>query len=165
MIVTRKKMSRRSVLKGLGVAVSLPFLDAMSPAFAASSAAAPLRLAWFLRAERNRHCGTGTPAGDPWPARPTSRIDAAAPAASSRTSWSSSNLTANWGRPLLVGAGDHRPARPAAYMTGMMVQRSVNDLKLGLSADQIAAAAIGKATRLPSLEVGLEEARQTGNCE
>ena len=46
-----------------------------------------------------------------------------------------SNLTANWGRPLLVGAGDHGRAL-AAYMTGVQVYRTAGaDLKLGVSAD------------------------------
>ena len=76
-----------------------------------------------------------------------------------------SNLTANWGRPLLVGAGDHGRAL-AAYMTGVEVYRTAGaDLKLTTSADQIAANAIGHLTTLPSLEVGLEEARQAGNCD
>ena len=76
-----------------------------------------------------------------------------------------SNLTANWGRPLLVGAGDHGRAL-AAYMTGVQVYRTAGaDLKLGVSADQIAANAIGHLTKLPSLEIGLEEARQAGNCD
>ena len=50
MIVTGKSLSRRAVLKGLGAAISLPFLDAMVPAFAAPrlrQAAGPVRLAWF----------------------------------------------------------------------------------------------------------------------
>ena len=34
MIVTRKAMSRRTVLRGLGVSLALPFLDGMVPAFA-----------------------------------------------------------------------------------------------------------------------------------
>ena len=76
-----------------------------------------------------------------------------------------SNLTANWGRPLLVGAGDHGRAL-AAYMTGVQVYRTAGaDLKLGVSADQIAANAIGHLTKLPSLEIGLEETRQAGNCD
>jgi hypothetical protein len=32
MILTKKHVSRRSVLKGMGVTVALPFLDAMTPA-------------------------------------------------------------------------------------------------------------------------------------
>lgn len=51
-------------------------------------------------------------------------------------------------------------------MTGMQVYRTAGaDLKLGVSADQIAAGALGSKTRLPSLEVGLEEARLSGNCD
>ena len=34
-------------MKGLGAAISLPFLDAMTPAFAQRAAGAPVRLAWF----------------------------------------------------------------------------------------------------------------------
>jgi hypothetical protein len=76
-----------------------------------------------------------------------------------------SNLTANWGRPLLVGAGDHGRAL-AAYMTGVQVYRTAGaDLKLGVSADQLAANANGHLTKLPSLEIGLEEIRQAGNCD
>jgi len=47
MIVTRKALSRRTMLRGMGAALSLPFLDAMTPAFAASQSQSPIRLAWF----------------------------------------------------------------------------------------------------------------------
>ena len=33
-IATRRSIPRRQVLRGMGVALSLPFLDAMRPAFA-----------------------------------------------------------------------------------------------------------------------------------
>ncbi len=36
MIVTKKAISRRTVLRGIGVAVSLPLLDAMIPALTAA---------------------------------------------------------------------------------------------------------------------------------
>jgi hypothetical protein len=76
-----------------------------------------------------------------------------------------SNLTTNWGRPLQDGPGDHGRAL-GSYMTGVQVYKTAGaDLKLGISADQIAANANGHLTRLPSLEVGLEEARQAGNCD
>ena len=32
MIITKRHLSRRAVLKGMGVTVALPFLDAMAPA-------------------------------------------------------------------------------------------------------------------------------------
>src|ERR1700733_12176881 len=50
MIITRKSVSRRAILRGLGAAIALPVLDAMTPAlFAAStlSAAAPRRMAFM----------------------------------------------------------------------------------------------------------------------
>jgi hypothetical protein len=164
MIVTRRALSRRSILKGLGAAISLPILDAMSPAFSASTApgGSPLRLAWFYvpNGIDMRHF---TPADEGPLAILPELLAPLDPVKQDLLVLS--NLTANWGRPLLVGAGDHGRAA-AAYMTGMQVYRTAGaDLKLGVSADQIAAAAIGKTTRLPSLEVGLEEARQSGNCD
>ena len=55
MIVTRKALSRRSMLKGLGAAISLPFLDAMTPAFAAPAAPRAAPPGVVLRAQRHRH--------------------------------------------------------------------------------------------------------------
>ena len=45
MIVTRKAISRRTVLRGIGATVSLPLLDAMIPALTAQvkTAAKPIR--------------------------------------------------------------------------------------------------------------------------
>ena len=45
MIITPKSIPRRTVLRGIGAAVALPFLDSMVPAFAAirNSAANPVR--------------------------------------------------------------------------------------------------------------------------
>ena len=47
MFVTKSALSRRTVLRGLGTALALPFLDAMTPAFARGQerTAAPLRSA------------------------------------------------------------------------------------------------------------------------
>ena len=39
MFLTRKHIPRRAVLKGLGVSIALPFLDAMTPAATAFDAA------------------------------------------------------------------------------------------------------------------------------
>jgi hypothetical protein len=164
MMVTRKALSRRTILRGLGAAIGLPFLDAMTPAFAASTVpgSGPVRLAWFYvpNGIDMRHWtpaeegALGTLPGILAPLDPIKQELLVL-----------SNLTANWGRPLLVGAGDHGRAL-AAYMTGVQVYRTAGaDLKLGVSADQLAANAVGHLTKLPSLEVGLEEARQAGNCD
>src|SRR5215471_12509445 len=43
-IVTRKCLSRRTVLRGLGVTLALPLLESMAPAFAAAATNAVRRL-------------------------------------------------------------------------------------------------------------------------
>ena len=43
MFVTKKAISRRTMLRGVGTAVALPLLDAMIPAFATAAATTPVR--------------------------------------------------------------------------------------------------------------------------
>lgn len=160
-ILKQRRLSRRTILRSLGATISLPFLDAMAPAFA-STMPAPVRVAWFYvpNGIDMRHW---TP-GDEGPLAELPSILAPLEPIK-RDLLVLSNLTANWGRPLLMGPGDHGRAC-AAYMTGMEVHRTAGaDLKLGISADQLIATAIGNQTKLPSLEIGLEEARQAGNCD
>jgi hypothetical protein len=162
MIVMKKALARRTFLRGLGAAVALPVLDAMSPAFAASSVSKPVRAAWLYvpNGIDMRHWVPGEEGALGTLPRVLAPLEAV-----KNDVMVLSNLTANWGRPLLVGAGDHGRAA-AAYMTGVEVYRTSGaDLKLGVSADQIAANAVGHLTKLPSLEIGLEEARQAGNCD
>lgn len=160
MIVTKKSLARRSFLRGLGAAVALPALDCMTPALSAATAS-PVRVAWFYVPNgidmRNWVIPEPGPLGSLPPIlKPLEPLK--------NEFLVVSNLTANWGRPLLVGAGDHGRAL-AAYMTGSFVHQSVSNLKLGVSADQIIAGVVGKQTMLPSLELGLEETRQAGNCD
>ena len=57
-------ISRRTVLKGLGTAVALPYLDAMLPASAGAAqtpAAAPVRMA-FAYVPNGAHMAEWTPA-------------------------------------------------------------------------------------------------------
>ncbi|MCC7010143.1 MAG: DUF1552 domain-containing protein [Acidobacteria bacterium] len=162
MIATRKTLSRRTVLKSMGAVISLPFLDAMTPAFARTNAARPLRLAWFYLPNGIDMRGW-TPGAE---GALTALPEILAPLEPVKQDvLVLSNLTTHWGRPLQAGAGDHGRAL-GSYMTGVEVYKTAGaDLKLGISADQIAANAIGRETRLPSLELGLEEARLAGNCD
>ena len=74
------------------------------------------------------------------------------------------NLTHNTGRALLDGAGDHGRCC-GSYLTGVQVKKTVSDIKASVSCDQLVANQIGSQTRFPSLEVGLEDARQAGDCD
>jgi hypothetical protein len=62
------------------------------------------------------------------------------------------------------GPGDHA-AGTCAFITCAHARKSETDILLGVSADQIAAAQIGKLTRLPSLQVGIDGGSTAGDCD
>ena len=152
MFLTKKALPRRTFLRGLGAAIALPYLDSMTPAFAASKVAGdkPVRSAWFY-VPNGIDMRYWTP-GEDGPLGELSKI--LAPLQPMKDDiLLLSNLTANWGRPLLVGAGDHGRAA-AGYMSNVEVYRTAGaDLKLGVSADQVAASMVAGKTKLPSLEI------------
>jgi hypothetical protein len=74
------------------------------------------------------------------------------------------NLTHNAGRALLDGPGDHGRCS-ASYLTGVHPRKTLVDIKAGVSFDQLVAKQVGAHTRFPSLELGMEDARQAGDCD
>src|ERR1700691_5406737 len=154
------KLSRRTLLRGLGAAISLPLLDAMVPAFA--SPVSPLRLA-FIYVPNGILMDHWTPTTD-GPAFELPRI--LTPLAPHRENvLVLSGLTQNTGRPLGDSAGDHARAS-ATYLTGVHPKKTDGaGICPGISVDQVAASHIGAATKLPSLELGCEDGRLIGNCD
>lgn len=74
-------------------------------------------------------------------------------------------LTCDKARPNGDGAGDHARAM-AAFLTGAQPRKTDGtDIRVGISADQVAAERIGNQTRLPSLEIGCEAGAMAGNCD
>jgi hypothetical protein len=158
-----KRLSRRTILRGLGAAVSLPLLDAMVPAFASTiPAAAPLRLA-FIYVPNGIMMDQWTPASDGADFE-LPRI--LAPLASHRNNVQVlSGLTQNTGRGLGDGSGDHARAS-ATFLTGVHPRKTDGaGIRAGISVDQVAASHVGAATKLPSLELALEDGRLVGNCD
>lgn len=160
-MITRKSLPRRTFLRGLGTAVALPALDAMSPAMAASTGKAPVRMAFVYVPNgidmRHWNIDQEGPLGElPRILKPMEpfRQDITL----------LGNLTHNNGRALLDGPGDHGRCC-GAYLTGVQPRKTMVDIKAGISCDQIVANKIGQQTRFPSLEVGLEDARQAGDCD
>ena len=63
------------------------------------------------------------------------------------------------------GPGDHARSS-ASFLTGHQARKTAgNDIKLGVSVDQIAAREVGKESRLASLEIGCEHGPEAGNCD
>ena len=76
-----------------------------------------------------------------------------------------SGLTADKARPHGDGGGDHARAM-ASFLTGRQPRKTDGaDIRVGISADQVAAEKVGHATRFASLEIGCEGGKNAGNCD
>jgi hypothetical protein len=146
----------------MGTAVALPFLDAMTPALARPSAGKPpVRMA-FAYVPNGIDMRNWNPEYE-GPLRELPRILKPMEPFKQDTLLLG-NLTHNTGRALLDGAGDHGRCC-GSYLTGIQVKKSTTDIRSGVSMDQLVARQIGNQTRFASLEVGLEDARQSGDCD
>src|SRR3954454_20296838 len=161
-MMTRKSLPRRAFLRGMGTAVALPFLDAMVPAFAAPAAGKPpLRMAFVYVPNGIDMRGWNPEYEGRLGALPRT-LEPLAPLKDDILMLG--NLTHNTGRALLDGAGDHGRCC-GSYLTGIQVKKTTSDIKAGVSMDQLIAKEAGKDTRFASMEIGLEDARQSGDCD
>jgi hypothetical protein len=147
----------------MGAAVALPFLDAMAPALASSRipGGKPIRMGFVYvpNGIDMRYWDVDYEG----PLKELPRI--LQPLEPFKQDiLLMGNLTHNNGRALLDGAGDHGRCC-GAYLTGVQPRKSAVDIKCGISCDQIVANEVGMHTRFPSLELGIEDARQAGNCD
>jgi len=165
MMITKKALDRRFFLRGLGVTMALPLLDAMVPAMTNTrlTAANPgVRLGFVYvpngiiqKAWLPSQVGTGYEFATTMKPLEQYRDKMLV----------LSNLMQNGGRALGDGAGDHARAG-ATWLTGVHPKRTEGaDIKAGISADQIAARELGKKTQFGSLEIGLEEPSLAGGCD
>jgi hypothetical protein len=156
---------RRTFLKGMGTAMALPFLEAMVPrarALAATTPKPPLRMAFL-------YVPNGANMADWTPAREGSDFELPAilePLHAHRGELSVlSGLAHRKADPNGDGAGDHARAS-ATFLTGVQARKTAAvDIRVGVSVDQVAAGAIGKQTRLSSLELGCDKGQQAGSCD
>ena len=163
MIVTRKSLARRTFLRGIGTTLALPFLDAMVPAFGATTGSAKpaIRLA-FVYVPNGIIMKYWTPAaeGPAYDFMPA--MQALEPFRDKLLVLS--GLAQVQGRALGDGAGDHARAG-ATWLTGVHPKKTEVDIHAGISADQIAARELAKTTQFGSLEIGLESPALAGNCD
>jgi hypothetical protein len=160
-------ISRRTVLRGLGAAVALPWLDAMGTAVSWGAAGkagspAPNRLA-FLYVPNGKNMADWTPKAEgadfdlPPILEPLKELRSELLVLT--------GLTADKARAHGDGGGDHARAL-AAFLTGCQPRKTDGtDIRAGVSVDQVAAGRLGTATRLPSLEIGGEHGAMAGNCD
>ena len=149
--ITKKKMARRTMLKGLGASLALPMLDSMIPALSAATAPTT-RLGWvyvshgvILDQWKPTTLGHGfelTPN-----LKPLEKLNG-----QFNILTGLSHLEADTKGD---GSGDHTRAS-AAWLTGVHAYdrtRPGVEVKLATTADQIAAQVLGKNSQIPSIEM------------
>ena len=157
MIITKKHMSRRTMLRGLGTAVALPLLDGMVPAFAAP---VPVRRfgAIYVGMGMNMHTWTQDTEG---PLEMNAILQALTPYRDRLVVTSGlDNIQALSN----ADAGQH-PRAQSSWLTGCRAKKTDGpDIRLGTSLDQIIAKEFAQETQLGSLELALDPTDLVGNC-
>ena len=153
--ITKRHLSRRTFLRGVGVTVALPLLDSMVPAQTplAKTAATP----------KSRFCGIYVPHGatmDKWtPAQEGTGFEFSEILKPLEKFRDRVNVVTNLAHPLAGGVGsdagaDH--ARSAAvFLSGAHPEKG--SVHAGVTIDQVLAEHIGQDTPLPSIELAIEE--------
>ncbi len=160
------QISRRAVLRGLGTAMALPWLEAMAPAASIAKGravkSAAKRMAFFY-----------------------------VPNGINMDDWTPKDVGTNFALPEILqvlepyknemlvisglaqdgafahgdGGGDHARSL-ACFLTGRHPLKTDGaNIRAGVSVDQVAAQQVGHLTRLPSLELGCDRGAQSGNCD
>jgi len=153
--ITRKHLSRRTLLQGVGVSIWLPLLDSMVPAqtpLAKTAATSKSRLS-CIYVPHGATMDKWTPAAD---GKAFEFTEILSPLEKFRDRVS---IVSNLAHPAAGGVGsdagaDH--ARSAAvFLSGVHPEQG--SIHVGTTIDQIAAQRIGQDTPLPSIELSIEE--------
>jgi hypothetical protein len=162
MIITKRALPRRTFLRGIGVTLALPMLDAMTPALAARSGSiAPLRLG-FVYVPNGVTMREWIPNGEGHSFEFSRILTPLMPVRKHVTIVTGlSNLAAEKG----VGVGFHSKGS-TAWLTGSPLKETEGaDISAGVSIDQLIARKLGEETALGSLELALEPSYSGALCE
>ncbi len=160
MFITKKSISRRTILRGLGTAISLPLLDAMLPAFAATPA--PIRRFGVAYHPNGVIYDQWLPKGEGTNFEFSPTLKALEPFKDKTIVVT--GLFSDQAEPLGDGGGDHSRAC-GSYLTGVHIKKSDSLLENAVSMDQIAAREFAKETQLSSLQMTADENSLLGSCD
>jgi len=160
--ITRKHLSRRTFLRGTGVTLALPFLDAMVPALTAQSKTAANqtpRLS-FVYLPHGAIMDKWTPKKEGTGFEFTPILEALKPFRDQI------NIISGLAHAAADTSAVHSLS-PTTWLSGVRPKATQGeDALAGTTADQIAAQKIGKDTQLPSLELGTEDrSGMSGSCD
>src|SRR5262245_34029089 len=165
MFITKKHISRRTVLKGAGVSLALPLLDAMVPAATAlaQTAAAPkLRTAFFyLPHGAIMHNTSHGPAMDKWTPTGAGADFKLSPILSALEPYK--KYVSSFGNlENAASAGSVHTFNPATWLSATRPDTGRGPrAHMAVTLDQVIAKTIGQETPLPSLELAAETTVQS----
>src|SRR6476620_667983 len=168
MYLTRKHLSRRTVLRGAGVSVGLPLLDAMIPAataLAKTDAAPKLRAGFFYmphgavmwNTKHGKDMDRWTPSGAGANFKLSPILEPLEKYKPFVTSFANLENRAS--------LGSVHKFNPATWLSGTKPDLKAPGPSMSPTIDQIIAGRIGQETALPSLEVRSESETQAVSCE
>jgi hypothetical protein len=178
MRITKKHLSRRTVLKGMGVTVALPFLDAMAPAgkaYAKTAAAASASKRRLVAMEMVHGSAGSTAFGvkkNLWaPEKVGQDFDLSSTSLSSLepfrehlTIISNTDVKNAEAFTLPEIGGDHFRSSAVFLTQAHPKQTEGNDVLAGTSMDQLYAQKFGQDTPIPSMQLSIENVDQAGGC-
>jgi hypothetical protein len=162
MIVMKKALPRRTFLRGVGVTLSLPFLDAMVSAVSAKEALRPTPRVGFLYVPNGMILDAWLPKGGGANFELSRTLLSLAPYRDQLVVIDGlSNHEASKG----TGAGLHAKAQ-TAFLSGVFLKETEGaDFRAGKTLDQYVADVLGQDTPLRSLELGTEPGFLASVCE
>ena len=174
MFIDKKHISRRTVLKGMGVTVALPLLDAMVPAGTAwaKTAAGKVRLACIEMVHGSAGATTFGATKNMWsPAAvgrefdltPTSLI-ALEPYREYLTIVSNTDVKNAEAFEAPEIGGDHFRSSAVFLTQAHPLQTKGSNVRAGTSMDQYYAQRFGQETPIPSMQLCIETVDQAGGC-
>jgi len=164
MMITKRALSRRAVLRGLGTTVALPLLDAMVPALttAAKTAAKPVRRLGVVYHPNGVVYEQWLPKGVGATFELSLILSPLAPQRDRVVVVT--GLASEPAEAMGDGGGDHSRAS-GSYLTGIHVKKSDSLVQNDISMDQIAARAFERDTQLSSLQLTADENSLVGACD
>src|SRR5688572_28744786 len=160
------RVDRRTLLKGLGTVVALPWLESLAlaaPGTTPAKAAGAVKRAAFVYVPNGVHLPDFFPAAEGKLGKLPEILASLDPFKDKLNVIN--GLTLDKARANGDGPGDHARAM-STFLTGRQPRKTAGaDIRVGISADQVAAEQIGRATRFASLELGIERGQQAGNCD
>lgn len=158
--ITKKSLPRRTFLKGAGVSVALPLLDAMVPAAVAArrSKALGVKRLGYVFMPMGCDQSRWTPKSQDDLSELSPILESLEPVRQNATVFTNMEL-----RPAYPGS--HATSNSSFLSAAKAKVTESSDYYLGTTADQVAAQQIGQETQLPSLELAMDLLQTVGQCD